>query len=74
MRWEKTKPRERPRTVVMPFTEMGKTTRKNKQSKSGKRNLRFLFFNVMIKIAIRYPNENIKETTGHRNLQFQREF
>ena len=60
MRWEKTKPRERPRTVVMPFTEMGKTTRKNKQSKSGKRNLRFLFFNVMIKIAIRYPNENIK--------------
>lgn len=58
----------------MPFSEEGKTTRKNKQSKSGRRNLRFLFFNVKIKIAIRYPNENIKKTTGHRNLKFQREF
>ena len=58
----------------MPFSEKGKTTRKNKQSKSGRRNLRFLFFNVKIKIAIRDPNENIKKTTGHRNMQFQREF
>ena len=60
MRWEKTKPREMPRTVVMPFTEKGKTTSKNKKSEAGRRNLRFLFFSAMIKIAIRYPNENIK--------------
>lgn len=28
----------------------------------------------MIKISIRYPNEDVKETTGYRNLGFQREF
>ena len=54
------KTKEMPRTVVMPFTEKGKTASKNKKPKAGRRNLRFLFFSAMIKIAIKYPNENIK--------------
>lgn len=54
------KSRKIPRMLVMPFTEMGNIKSK-KTFKAGKNNSsRFLFFNVVIKIPIRYPNTDVE--------------
>lgn len=74
MRWEKIKPRDKAKESGDAIFHQGREKLQGKTSSlsQGGETQRFLFFNVKIKIAIRYPNENIKKTTGHRNLQFQR--
>lgn len=43
MRWEKIKPRDKAKESGSAISEKGKTTRKNKQSKSGGGTYEFLF-------------------------------
>lgn len=60
-----------PRTMEIPFTEKGKT--KILKVKGGEEELKFCFFNVAIKLPIRYPSADVKWPTGYRFLGFQRE-